>query len=218
MFTKVKRGLLLFLVGIMLFSCVACGNKQTGDTENNQGLGSEIESESEIEKKVEIVDATDILTKVWNSYETEDTDGNRYNDRFAIMGGHFESAVMDMPAKYDLTQTSDLELMYCVPQSSIVMIDDAATMVHLMVASTFTAGAYHVTDAANVKTVVDEVKQQIIQNHWLDGFPDEYLIMTVDDQYVISAIGNVDVVDNFETILKEIYGKQVTVQMKESVR
>lgn len=218
MFTKVKRVLILFLAGTMMLSCVSCGNKQTGNKENSQGVSSEIESESETEKKVEIVDATDILTKVWESYEIKDTDGNRYNDRFAIMGGHFESAVMDMPGKYDLTQGNDLELIYCVPQSAITMIDDAATMVHLMVASTFTAGAYHVTETENVSAVVDGIKQQIQGNHWLDGFPDEFLILTVDEQYVIAAIGNADVVEYFETALREIYGKQIVIQVKESIR
>jgi len=218
MFTKVKRGLLLVFLGTMALICVACGNNQTDNTENNKGTENEIASETETEKPVEIVDATDILTKVWESYEETDTDGNIYNDRFAIMGGHFESAVMDMPAKYDLTQASDLELIYCVPQSASAMIDDAATMVHLMKASTFTAGAYHVTDAANVKDVLDGMKQQIQSNHWLDGFPDAFLILTVGEQYVISAIGNAEVIDYFEKALKEVYDDQIVVQVKESIR
>ena len=167
---------------------------------------------------MEIADANDILTKVWDTYEIEDTDGNMYNDRFALMGGHFDSAVMDMPAKYDLTKTGDLELMYCVPQDVIPMLDDAATMVHLMRASTFTAGAYHVTDVSNVKRVVQGIKTQTLGNQWLGGFPDRHIIAVIDEQYVVAAFGDEKVIENFEQALKEVFGKQAVVEVKEAIR
>ena len=205
-----RKGLLLLLTATMLLSCIACGSNQTGNTENN--------NETETEKKVEIADANDILTKVWDTYEIEDTDGNMYNDRFALMGGHFDSAVMDMPAKYDLTKTGDLELMYCVPQDVIPMLDDAATMVHLMRASTFTAGAYHVTDVSNVKSVVEGIKTQTLGNQWLGGFPDRHIIAVIDEQYVVAAFGDEKVIENFEQALKEVFGKQAVVEVKEAIR
>ena len=205
-----RKGLLLLLTATMLLSCIACGSNQTGNTENNK--------ETETEKKVEIADANDILTKVWDTYEIEDTDGNMYNDRFALMGGHFDSAVMDMPAKYDLTKTGDLELMYCVPQDVIPMLDDAATMVHLMRASTFTAGAYHVTDVSNVKSVVEGIKTQTLGNQWLGGFPDRHIIAVIDEQYVVAAFGDEKVIENFEQALKEVFGKQAVVEVKEAIR
>ena len=198
------------MTATMLLSCIACGSNQTGNTENNK--------ETETEKKVEIADANDILTKVWDTYEIEDTDGNMYNDRFALMGGHFDSAVMDMPAKYDLTKTGDLELMYCVPQDVIPMLDDAATMVHLMRASTFTAGAYHVTDVSNVKSVVEGIKTQTLGNQWLGGFPDRHVIAVIDEQYVVAAFGDEKVIENFEQALKEVFGKQAVVEVKEAIR
>jgi hypothetical protein len=141
-----------------------------------------------------------------------------YNDRFALMGGHFDFAVMDMPAKYDLTKTGDLELMYCVPQDVIPMLDDAATMVHLMRASTFTAGAYHVTDVSNVKSVVEGIKTQTLGNQWLGGFPDRHIIAVIDEQYVVAAFGDEKVIENFEQALKEVFGKQAVVEVKEAIR
>ncbi|MBP3677169.1 MAG: hypothetical protein J6I97_02360 [Agathobacter sp.] len=210
MFTIGRRVWVLLMAGVLMLSLCACGSNPAGNKENTQ--------ETETEKEVEIADATDILTKVWNEYEAVDTDGNMYNDRFDVMGGHFESAVMNMPAKYDLTKTSDLELMYCVPETVIPMIDDAGTIVHLMKASTFTAGAYHVTDVANVKTVVEGIKTQTLENQWLGGFPDKHLIAIVDGQYVVSAVGTEEVVDNFEDMLEEVFGKQVSIQVKEDIR
>lgn len=206
---RTKRRLTFLLIGAMLLTCVACGSGQAGNTEN---------SETETEKVVPIADANNILNKVWDTYEDADTDGNMYNDKFAVMGGHFDSAVMDVPGKYDLTQNSDLEMMYCVPQAASAMIDDAATVVHLMKASTFTAGAYHVADVANVQTVVNGIQTQTLGNQWLGGFPDELLIVKIDEQYVVSAYGTTEVVENFKTALLEVYGKQVTVLVEEDIR
>lgn len=211
MFTKGRKALLFLFAGAMILGCVACGNSQTGNTENSQ-------METESEKVIEIADANDILTKVWDTYEDVDSDGNMYNDKFAVMGGHFASAVMDKPAKYDLTKTSDLALMYCVPETAISMIDDAATVVHLMKASTFTAGAYHVKDVANVQTIADGIKTQTLENQWLGGFPDELLIVKVDEQYVVSVYGTTEVVENFKEALSAVYGKQVSILVEEAIR
>ena len=222
---KYRRSLVLVCISVMMFALAACGNNSVEDTQKetqSEQVESEQENteptETETEVKVEFETANDILTMVWEKYEVADTDGNPYNDRFYLMGGHFESAVMDMPAAYDLTKTEDLELMFCVPADAIPMIDEAATMIHLMKATTFTGGAYHVADVANLATVVDGMKQQILANHWLDGFPDMYVIAVVDEQYVVSAIGDSQVVEHFISSLSEIFGKQVTVQVQENIR
>lgn len=223
MYKLSKKHLVLLCLGVMLLSVASCGKNQNEDTQNSQTQSQQqtentSETEAETEVRIEIADANDILTKVWDTYEMEDSDGNIYNDKFAVMGGHFETAVMDKPAKYDLTKTSDLELMYCVPQTAIAQIDDAATMVHLMRTSTFTVGAYHVTDVANVKAVVDGIKQQMVGNQWLGGFPDEYSIMVVDEQYVVAMLGESQIVENFEATLITIYGKQAAVWVNENIR
>lgn len=205
-----RKSLLFLLTGLLVLCLVGCTKQPANNTENVK--------ESETEKKVEIADANDILTKVWDTYEADDTDGNMYNDRFAIMGGHFQSAIIDKPAKYDLTKISDLEIMYCVPQDAASMIDDAATMVHLMKASTFTAGAYHVTDLSNVKSVVEEIKTKTLGNQWLGGFPDRHIIAVIDEQYIVTAFGNENVIENFEQALKEVFGKQVVIEVKEAIR
>lgn len=203
-----KKSLLFLLTGLLLLCLVACTKQPTANTGN----------ETETEKIVEIADANDILTKVWDTYEAHDTDGNTYNNRFSILGGHYKSALVNKPAKYDLTKASDLEVTYCVPQDVVPMLDDAATMVHLMKASSFTAGAYHVTDVSNVKSVVEGIKTQTLGNQWLGGFPDRYFIAVVDEQYVVAAFGSGEVVAYFEQSLKDVFGQQVVVEVAEAIR
>ena len=211
MYKMSKKCLAYLCIGVMLLGMTACGKSGNEDSQNSQvdtQQNTQNTQETETETRIEIADANEILTEVWETYE----------EKFAIMGGHFDSAVMDKPAKYDLTKTSDLELMYCVPQTVIAQMDDAATMVHLMRASIFTAGAYHITDTANVKAAVDGIKQQILDNQWLDGFPDTYLIMVVDGQYVVAVIGDTQLVEHFESATIEIYGKQAAIWVKENIR
>ena len=221
MYKMSKKYLVLLCIGALLLSMISCGKSEKEDTQTSESQtqqATEDTPETETETRIEIADANDILTKIWDTYEIEDSDDNIYNDKFEVMGGHFDSSVMDKPAKYDLTKTTDLELMYCVPQSTIEYMDDAATMVHFLRASVFTAGSYHVSDVAKVQTVADEIGQQMKSNQWLGGFPDEYLIALVDEQYVVAVLGVTEVVDNFETALKSIYGKQVTVLVNENIR
>ena len=106
MYKLSKKFLVLMCVGTMVLCVASCGKNTNIDTQNSQSNSQQTTQdtqETETEIKVEIVDANDILTKVWDTYETEDSDGNIYNDKFDVMGGHFDSAKLDMPAKYDLS-------------------------------------------------------------------------------------------------------------------
>lgn len=207
MFRKRKRGLFLLFVSLIMLCSVACGRNTVGNTEHAQ----------ETEDKIEIKEANDILTAVWSEFEPIDTDGNPYNDRFDVMGGHFDTAVMNMPAIYDLTNTDTLEQIYCVPTSSIDEIDDAATIVHLMKAHIFTVGAYHVVEENDVRTVVEEIQTQTRENQWLGGFPERHFIAIIDKEYVVSVFGTEGLVNNFKDILLRCFGKRASVQVDERI-
>ena len=111
-----------------------------------------------------------------------------------------------------------MEFTLCVPQDAIKNIDDAASMVHMMNANTFTAGAFHVTDAANVDSFVSAVKERTTGNQWMCGFPDKLLIVTIDDNYVVSAFGNADTMETFKTTLLAEYDGSAKVVVEESLQ
>lgn len=185
-----KKLLALLLTGIMAFGITACSKATTENiTEDSQ------------KEEVTITDANEILTNIWNKFEDEDTDENMYNDKFAVIGGHFENPVDNAPGKYDVSKAEDLEFNLCVPQDAIAKIDDAASMIHMMNANTFTAGAFHVKEAADLDSFVKEVKERTIGNQWMCGFPDQLLIVTIGDNYVVSAFGNADTMKEFKAAL-----------------
>ena len=84
-------------------------------------------------------------------------------------------------------------------------IDDAASMMHMMNANTFTAGAYHIADAANQQAFCDKLKDNIMNRQWMCGFPDTLIIVTIGDNYVVSAFGNAEVIETFKTKLTAEY-------------
>ena len=207
-----KKLVVLLLTGFIAAGCIACGNDTDKDNGNNKNDNNATKAPA-----VTITDANEILTTIWDKFETEDTDGNMYNDKFAVIGGHFENPVDNAPGKYDVSKAEDLEFNLCVPQDAITKIDDAASMIHMMNANTFTAGAFHVKEASDVSKFVDNVKERTVGNQWMCGFPDKLLIVTIGDNYVVSAFGNADTMEEFKTILKAEYADAAKIVVEEAL-
>lgn len=205
-----KKLAVLLLAGLMAVGCAACSKETTNnDNKNDNNAGNKPE--------ITITDANEILTNVWDKFEDEDTDENMYNDKFAVIGGHFENAVDNAPGKYDVSKTEDLEFNLCVPQNAISKIDDAASMIHMMNANTFTAGAFHVKEASDVTAFVNDVKERTLGNQWMCGFPDQLLIITIGENYVVSAFGNADTMKEFKSILMDEYADAAKVAVEEAL-
>ena len=107
-----KRILTMLLALAMVFSVAACG-KKSNDGANDKPV--------------------DVLTKVWDTYKDD--------EKFAAGGGDANNMVMDGPGKYDVSDVEGLDAQLGFPQASVALIDDAASLVHMMNANTFTAGA-----------------------------------------------------------------------------
>lgn len=204
-----KRNILLIMIATLAISCAACstdtGKKDPSENpvESGSVVGSEAESEyvSETESEtliiLDIKDATDLLTQVWNSYDKE--------EMFMCVGGHYEAYTDEAPAKYDLTKAADMERIFCIPQDVISYVDDAATLQHAQNVNNFSAAVYHVTDVANVQTLIDRITQQTLANKWLNGRPERLVVYTVGEQYVVTAYGSKALVINFAEKLEETY-------------
>lgn len=180
-----KRTIAIVLSGLLMIGLIGCGKK------------AETPGDTTVTEAVAATDATDLLTQVWNSYDDA--------DKFAIGGGDYGNIVMDAPGKFDVSMVEDLDAMLGLPQSSASMIDDAASILHMMNANTFTAGAYHVADTANQQAVVDSLKENIMNRQWMCGFPDTLIVAKVGSEYVVSAFGNAEIIENFKNKLSETF-------------
>ena len=112
---------------------------------------------------------------------------------------------MDGPGKYDVSDVEGLDAQLGFPQASVALIEDAASLVHMMNANTFTAGAYYVSDANEVELLVEDMKDNIMNRQCICGFPDTLIIVGIGDNTVVSAFGNAEIIDTFETKLLSVY-------------
>lgn len=187
-----KKLTALLLVTALSLGCVACG---MGSNDNTQNTENQSETESQV--KLQITDANEILTTLWSSYPEA--------EKFAAVGGHYSSYTDGGPATYDITKTEDLEASFCIPQEAIAMVDDAATLQHAMNVNNFSAAAYHLTEGADMQELIDDITNMTMNNQWLCGFPEKLVIISVGDEYIVTAFGAGEIVDNFKNRLLGLY-------------
>ena len=178
-----KRIIALLITVAMAVTMMACGTSEGKD-------GAD-------EPKIE--SALALLNTVWSSYKED--------EKFSAAGGDFseENMKMDEPGKFGLTDTAMLESTLAVPEASAAKIDDAASLVHMMNANTFTCGAFHVKNAGDVSAFAEAMKESISTRQWMCGFPDKLLIITVGD-YVVSSFGEEEIMNTFKAKVLAAYG------------
>ena len=139
-------------------------------------------------------------TKVWDSY-TDD-------EKFPAAGGDYETSVDDAPGAFDPSNADNLNFLLTVPTEDASLIDDAASLMHMMNANTFTCGAFHITSKDDVDTVAQDLRDAIQSKQWMCGFPDKLVVFTY-DRYVVALYGNEDLVNTFRDKLTAAYGDAV---------
>ena len=164
-----KRVAVVLLAALAVLACVGCGSQK---------------------KESKYAQALDVLSAVEDAYEE--------GDRFAIYGGDQEHAVMDAPGTFDVTRTEEMGFTLGLPQSQFSNVEDAASMIHMMNANTFTGAAYRLKDGTDVKTFADEAKDNILATQWMCGIPDTLLIVNVDGTYVITAYGEAGIMETLK--------------------
>lgn len=209
-----KKKLLVMLLMVMTMTFAGCGANDDGNASDasssiveESGVEESVAPESSEEESTEAVESTEesveniegtesesgslsILQNIWATYEEE--------NKFAVGGGDSSNMIMDAPGAFDATNAEELDVTLGFPTAHVDKIDDAASLMHMMNANTFTAGVYHVTDTANVQAVADALKENIMNRQWMCGFPDTLIIVTFDENYVLSAFGNAEVIEMFK--------------------
>ena len=181
-----KKIVSLVLAAVLVLSLAACGDK------NNASDGNPVRPTS----------ALNILETVWNTYGED--------EKFAVVGGDFSEANTreDAPGVFDLKDRALADSELGLPETAAV--DEAASLVHMMNANTFTAGAFHVASSSDVDSVVSDLKDNIMNRQWMCGFPDKLVILTLGD-YVISCYGAEDLVDQFSEKVTEAFADAAVV-------
>ena len=160
------------------------------------------ETPAEDKPAAAVDDALTILNAIWNTYSDE--------EKFPAAGGDSEHAVDGAPGSFDVSNADSLSYLLTFPADDASLIDSAASLVHMMNLNTFTCGAFHVVDANNVARLADDLRTTIQAKHWMCGFPDKLVIVTV-GQSVLSVYGNEELVNTFRDKLLASYSAATAV-------
>ena len=121
-----------------------------------------------------------------------------------------ENMAMDGPGNYGVGDTQALDAILGFPAAAADKIDDAASLMHMLNANTFTCGAFHAKDAGDVDGLCAAIRDNILQRHWMCGFPDKLVVVKL-GSYVVSVFGHTEPVDAFVSRLNAVFPAAETV-------
>ena len=133
-------------------------------------------------------DALSILTAVWNTYNDD--------EKFPV--------AEDAPISMDISSIDNISYLLTFPAEDAALIDGAASLTHMMNLNTFTCGAFHTVSTQDAAKLADDLHTAITDKHWMCGFPDKMVIVTL-DQTVISLYGHEDLINTFRDKLQAAY-------------
>lgn len=195
-----KRKILTFaLCAVTAMGLVACGDKkvETPDTSTEvvESTESTESTETEVPEAATYDNAVDALNAVNSKFDEE---------MLGYMGGGLgDDTVMGAPGTFPLDDAETLKSMLTFPAESVGLVDDAASMMHMMNGNLYTSAAFSVVDKDNITVLEEAILDTVKNNQWMCGFPEQLVIGQVDN-YVMYAYGNVDLVATFENGLKEV--------------
>ena len=182
-----KKIISLVLACVMLLSLAACGTEKPSETTPATTEAPAVTVESSLA----------VLESIWALYGEE--------EKFAVIGGNMESPVDGAPGNYDMAYAENLTWNLLVPADQLANIDEAATMIHMMNANTFTCGVVHLTEGTDAAAFAQVMRDAIQGNMWMCGFPETLTVAVIGGEYVLIAFGVNDAMNPFMTHFNEAY-------------
>ena len=205
-----KKIISLVLAGVMVLSLAACGEKNPTETNapettapietNAPETTAPIETtapEAETNAPSASTGALAVLENIWNQYGE--------GEKFAVIGGNMESPVDGAPGNYDMAYAENLTWNLLIPETEIANVAEAATMIHMMNANTFTSGVVRLVEGADAAAFAQVMRDAIQGNQWMCGFPETLTVAVVDGEYVLIAFGVNDAMTPFKAHFHQAY-------------
>ena len=183
-----KKFVSVILTLTLVLSLAACGSKTPEATE-----AVPVENPAS---------ALEILENVWAQYGED--------EKFPIIGGAMSAPVDNAPGSFDLADEG-INYLLLVPAEQTGNITEAASMIHMMNTNTFTCAAFKLAEGVTAADFGAAMKDAVMNNQWMCGFPDSLLIRSIGDAYVVVAFGVNDAMTPFETHLTAAYPGMETI-------
>ena len=183
-----KKIISLILAGVMMLGLAACGAEKPAETTAPAQTTA---------PAVTVESALAVLEDIWAKYGDD--------EKFAVIGGNMENPVDGAPGNYDMAYAENLTWNLLVPAEQLANIDEAATMIHMMNANTFTCGVVHLTEGTDAAAFAQVMRDAIQNNQWMCGFPETLTVAVIGGEYVLIAFGVNDAMNPFMTHFGEAF-------------
>ena len=187
-----KKLISAILALVLILSLTACGGKKAEPTEPAVPAPAS---------------ALEVLETVWAMYGAE--------EKFPVIGGDMGSPVSDAPGSYNLAD-ENISYTLLIPAEQLKNVTEAASMIHMMNANTFTCGVFRLAEGVSAADFGNAMKDAVMNNRWMCGFPETLVIQNIADTYVLAAFGVNDAINPFMTYLNAAYPQSVNL-VKEAI-
>lgn len=209
-----KKIIAMLLALTVVLGLAACGNNTAKDTTPQTTAPVET-TEAPVETTEELIEdtmapaatngATDLINAIWNAVPED--------KKFFAMGGDFNNIADNAAGVYGLEDQEAITATLLIPADQITNVDEAASLMHGMLANNFTCGAFHVT--GDKAAFAEAMHEAVANNQWICGMPEKLIVAEI-GEYVLVAFGINDAINPFEDALKTVYA-DATIKYSEAI-
>ena len=210
-----KKIIAMLLALTVMLSLAACGNNNAQDTTPATTTAPVETTEAPVETTEELVEdtipapatngATDLINAIWTAVPDD--------NKFFAMGGDFNNIADNAAGVYGLEDQEAITATLLIPAEQIANVEEAASLMHAMLANNFTCGAFHVT--GDKAAFVEAMHNAVQNNQWMCGMPEKMIIAEI-GEYVLVCFGINDAITPFETALNSVYA-DATIKYNEAI-
>lgn len=206
-----KKLIALLLALTFVLGLAACGNDTANDTtpatttepaETTENIEDVTEGTEEFVEETfappATNGATDVINAIWNAVPDD--------NKFFAMGGDFNNIADNAAGVYGLEDQEAITATLLIPAEQIANVDEAASLMHAMLANNFTCGAFHVT--GDKAAFVEAMHEAVTNNQWMCGMPEKLIIAEI-GEYVLVCFGINDAIAPFEAALATAHADAV---------
>ena len=198
-----KKILTLALAALMIFALVACNSSTKAPIADESQIDTPATDAPETDAPAvdtpdtdEIItdenapaSALEILEKIWAAYPED--------QKFMAAGGFGDNMNWEGAGSIptdDEEALATAAFYFVMDTETVAMADEIAHLMHGINQNTFTAGVFHLKDGADKNAFIDSAKAGVMDNHWMCGSPEKFVVITVGD-FIITAYGHASVTE-----------------------
>ena len=175
---------IVLALAVVLVCFAACGNKTKTDA-----TPTDAETTAPVVADLGL-DTVGLLSAIFATYTEENS--------FPIGGGDEANMSFEGPAKYDVALVEELNVVAHLPATQNANVEEAANVMNMMNANSFSGAAYLLKDGTDVAAFAADFKADLDNAQWMCGFPEKFVVIQ-SGKYVITAYGLGANIDYFKT-------------------